>query len=117
MSAEVKITPTDGNLKRIPPGRVEVVNKPDSNGYAELDTRLIQLQKSLYTKVDEAKSQINEHVDRQHRDDDIYKFLSHTKRGRILCRLFGYKTRNMRRVNSLKKIRKLNRKRRQITEV
>jgi len=87
------------------------------NGYLELDKRLIQLQKNLYTKVDEAKSQINKHVDDDHRDDDIYKFLAHTTRGRLLCSLFGYKSSNIRRVAARKKIRKLNRKRKQIIEV
>ena len=87
------------------------------NGYLELDHRLIQLQKNLYTKVSEAKAHINKHMEDDHRDDDIYKFLAHTKRGRFLCRLFGYKSSNMRRITAKKKIRKLNRKRKQIIEV
>lgn len=87
------------------------------NGYLELDQRLIQLQKNLYTKVSEAKAHINKHVDEDHRDDDIYKFLSHTTRGRILCRLFGYKSSGMRRAATKKKKQKLDRKLKQIIEV
>ena len=69
------------------------------NGYLELDNRLIELSKNIKTKVDEAKATIQEHIRNDHRDDDIYKFLAHTKRGRLLCRLFGYRNSNQRRLS------------------
>lgn len=64
----------------------------------EIDTRLIQLTKNVRSKIDEAKAKIQEHIRDDHRDDDIYKFLAHTRRGRLLCRLFGYKHSDQRRL-------------------
>lgn len=83
------------------------VRKITPTDLLELDGRLIQLTKDLYTKVDEAKAEIRDHVVKHHRDDDIYKFLTHTKRGRILCRLFGYRTSNQRRLNFIAKKQKI----------
>ena len=84
------------------------------NGYLELDNRLIELSKNVRTKIDEAKSTIQEHIRDDHRDDDIYKFLAHTTRGRLLCRLFGYRNSNQRRVNATAKKKKLATKIKQI---
>jgi hypothetical protein len=87
----------------------------DSNG--DFDKRLIQLQKNLYTKVSESKAIINEHIENDHRQDDIFKFLSHTRRGRLLCWLLGYREAKKRRRQLKKKKRKADYLRRKISEV
>lgn len=101
MSGKVIVKHDGESLKRTPPGKVEVVNINNPNGDFEFDKRLIQLHKDVRTKIDEAKSRIQEHIRNEHRDDDIYKFLSHTTRGRLLCRLFGYRSSKQRSDNYL----------------
>lgn len=110
ISSTFHLSQVDKDTLKNATNKVTVTNMPkpvDSNGFNELDQRLIQLQKNLYTKVDEAKSEIRAHVTTHHRDDDIYKFLTHTKRGRILCYLFGYRTSNQRRLNFIAKKQKM----------
>ena len=79
-----------------------------------LDDKFIQLTKDTKNKVDEVKEKVAKHIREDHHEDDIYKFLLQTKRGRLFCRLLGYKTARLRDKWIIKKTMKLKAKERKI---
>ena len=76
-----------------------------------LDDKFIQLIGDTKNKIDEAKEKVNRHIKEDHREDDIYKFLLQTKRGRFFCKwLLGYRTEKIANKIKLEKLEKAKKK-------
>ena len=92
----------------------EIVGELLISEFPDLDDKFIQLTKDTKSKIDEAKAKLDGHIRFDHNENDIYKFLLQTKRGRFMCRLLGYKTKRLNDKLVLKKLEKVKRKARKI---